>query len=94
MYLDCQVEIPNVPGKITRFKKGKAIYIRYAAGRIYNPEKRYNIPDHKTIGKLVSEDLNMMYPNENFLKYFGFRSHDIKRFLAMRIRWWIDHAHR
>lgn len=71
MYLDCQVEIPNEPGKITRFKKGKATYIRYAAGRIYNAEKKYNVPDHKTIGKLVSDDSMMMIPNENFLKYFG-----------------------
>lgn len=71
MYLDCQVEIPNEPGKITRFKKGKATYIRFAAGRIYNAEKKYNVPDHKTIGKLVSEDSMMMIPNENFLKYFG-----------------------
>lgn len=70
MYLDCQVEISNEPGKITRFKKGKATYIGYAAGRIYNAEKEYNVPDHKTIGKLVSED-SMMIPNENFLKYFG-----------------------
>lgn len=69
MYLDCQVEIPNEP--VTRFKKGKATYIRYAAGRIYNAEKKYNVPDHKTIGKLVSEDSMMMIPNENFLKYFG-----------------------
>ena len=71
MYLDCQVEIPNEPGKITRFRKGKATYIRYAAGRIYNAEKKYNVPDHKTIGKLVSEESMMMIPNENFLKYFG-----------------------
>lgn len=66
MYLDCQVEIPNEPGKITRFRKGKATYIRYAAGRTYNAEKKYNVPDHKTIGKLVSEESRMMIPNENF----------------------------
>lgn len=71
MYLDCQVEIPNEPGKITRFRKGKATYIRYAAGRTYNAEKKYNVPDHKTIGKLVSEESRMMIPNENFLRYFG-----------------------
>ena len=70
MYLDCQVEIPNKPGKITHFKKGKATCIRYVAGRIYNAEKKYNVPDHKTIGKLVSED-SVMIPNENFLKHFG-----------------------
>ena len=71
MYLDCKVEIPNEPGKITRFRKGNTTYIRYVAGRVYNPEKRYNVPDHKTIGKLVSEDPLLMIPNENFLRYFG-----------------------
>ena len=64
VYLDCQVEIPNEPGKITRFRKGKATYIRYAVGRIYNAEKKYNVPDHKTIGKLVSEDSAMMIPKD------------------------------
>ena len=34
-------------------------------------KKRYNVPDHKTIGKLVSEDPLLMIPNENFLRYFG-----------------------
>ena len=71
VYLDCKVEIPNEPGKITRFRKGNTTYIRYVAGRVYNPEKRYNVPDHKTIGKLVSEDPLLMIPNENFLRYFG-----------------------
>lgn len=71
MYLDCQVEIPNELGKITRFRKDTATYIRYVAGRVYDDEKKYNVPEHKTIGKLVSEDSNMMIPNENCLKYFG-----------------------
>ena len=71
MYLDCQVEIPHEPGKITRFKKGKTTYIRYAAGRVYHPDKKYNVPEHKTIGKLLEVVSAFMVPNENFLKYFG-----------------------
>lgn len=71
MYLDCKVEVPIEPGKITRFRKGNTTYIRYVAGRKYNPEKKYNVPDHKTIGKLISEDPSLMVPNENFLRYFG-----------------------
>ena len=71
MYLDCRVEIPNEPGKISRFKKGKTVYIRYVVSRTYHPDKKYNVPDHKTIGKLDPENPAQMIPNENFLKYFG-----------------------
>lgn len=71
MYLDCKVEIPNEVGKISRFRKGKATYIRFEVERKYLPDKKYNVPDYKTIGKLVSEDSILMIPNENFLKYFG-----------------------
>lgn len=41
------------------------------AGRTYHPEKKYNIPNHKTIGKQSLTDQTMMIPNENYLKYFG-----------------------
>ena len=71
MYLDCKVKIPDEPGKISRFKKGKSVYIRYVVSRTYYPDKKYNVPNHKTIGKLDQEDPTFMIPNENFLKYFG-----------------------
>ena len=71
MYLDFEVKIPEVPGKIGRFTKGGTTYVRYVAGRIYHPDRKYNIPNHKTIGKLSPTDPSMMIPNENYLKYFG-----------------------
>ena len=71
MYLDCKVKIPNEYGKITRFKKGKTVYIRYLTDRVYHPDKKYNVPNHKTIGKQTEDDPTLMFPNENFLKYFG-----------------------
>ena len=71
MYLECTVKIPSEMGKISRFKKGNVIYIRYTVGRIYHPEKKYNVPNHKTIGKLPTPDSTVMIPNENYLKYFG-----------------------
>ena len=49
MYLDFEVKIPEVPGKIGRFTKGGTTYVRYVTGRTYHPEKKYNIPNHKTI---------------------------------------------
>lgn len=40
MYLDFEVEIPNVPGKINYVKKGSTTYVRYVLGRVYHPEKK------------------------------------------------------
>ena len=71
MYLDCVVSIPDVPGKINQIKKGKTIYVRYVVGRTYHPDKKYNIPDQRIIGKRSEEEASLMIPNENFLKYFG-----------------------
>lgn len=35
MYLDFEVKIPEIPGKIGRFTKGGTTYVRYVAGRTY-----------------------------------------------------------
>ena len=71
MYMDCEIEIPDVPGKINQVKKGNTIYIRYVVGRTYYADKKYNIPDQRIIGKRSDRNPDMMIPNENFLKYFG-----------------------
>ena len=70
MYLDTVVKIPDVQGKITcRSKKGTT-YVEYEYDREYLPERKYTIPKRKTIGKQSGLDNTLMYPNENFLKYF------------------------
>lgn len=71
MYLDFTVPIPKEPGKIGRFQKGNTVYIRYVTERIYHADKKYNIPNHKIIGKEVPGEPGQMVPNENYLKYFG-----------------------
>lgn len=71
MYMDCEIEIPDVPGKINQVKKGNTTYIRYVVGRTYHADKKYNIPDQRIIGKRSDKNPDMMIPNENFLKYFG-----------------------
>ena len=38
MYMDCEIEIPDVPGKINQVKKGNTIYIRYVVGRTYHAD--------------------------------------------------------
>lgn len=71
MYLDSKVEIPKIEGKISEFRKNNTTYIRYIVGRKYQKEKKYNIPDLKTIGKAINAEPGYMIPNENYLKYFG-----------------------
>lgn len=71
MYLDFVVDIPDEPGKISCFRKGGNTYVRYVVERTYHPDRKYNIPNHKIIGKLPKEGSAVMIPNENFLKYFG-----------------------
>lgn len=71
MYLDFEVEIPEVPGRINQVKKGNTTYVRYVVGRTYHPEKKYNIPDQRIIGKRSEKNPDRMIPNENYMKYFG-----------------------
>lgn len=70
LYMDYEVEIPSVQGRINHVKKGDVDYIRYVVGRTYHADRKYNIPDQKIIGKRSKTDANRMIPNENFLKYF------------------------
>ena len=39
--------------------------------RKYHADRKYNIPNHKIIGKALTDGSSRMIPNENFLKYFG-----------------------
>lgn len=70
MYFDFLVKIPEDTGKISLNKRAGTTYVEYTYGRRYIPEKRYNVPQRTTIGKMSQDDQTMMYPNPNFLKYF------------------------
>ena len=70
MYLDFLVKMPDVKGKITRKKKGNNTYINYEYARVYDPDRKFNIPQRVTIGKESKSDPSMMQPNQNFLTYF------------------------
>lgn len=70
MYYDFKVEIPQVKGKIYEKKIKDVIYINYEYDRVYKPDKKYNIPKRTTIGRKCDDASDMMYPNQNFLKYF------------------------
>ena len=70
MYLNFLVKVPDVPGKIVRKSKNGTTYIDLEIARTYIPEKRYTTVKRSTIGKQCPDDCNMMWPNQNFLKYF------------------------
>ena len=70
MYFNFLVKIPENNGKITTNKKKETIYVEYAYERTYLPEKKYTKVRRTTIGKVSLDDSTMMYPNQNFLKYF------------------------
>ncbi len=70
MYYNFLVKIPENTGKISKNKRGNTTYIEYTYGRKYNPDKKYNVPQRTTIGKMSSSDDTKMYPNPNFEKYF------------------------
>ena len=65
-----KVDIPVVPGKLVRKKRGGHTYIEYEYERIYDPAKQYTYPKRASIGRVDPENPNRMTPNENFLKYF------------------------
>lgn len=70
MYFDFLVKIPENTGKISLNKRKGTTYVEYTYNRKYIPQKRYNIPQRTTIGKVDTTDPTMMYPNPNFIKYF------------------------
>ena len=70
MYYDFLVKIPENTKGISFNKRGDTTYVEYTYGRRYIPEKQYNIPQRTTIGKRDSLDRTMMYPNQNFMKFF------------------------
>ena len=67
MYLDAQVKVPEIRGKITYRTKGDTTYVEYESDRVYIPEKRYTTVTRKTIGKMTDQEKQIMQPNENFM---------------------------
>lgn len=70
MYMKYMVKIPADRGGITRKTIKGVTYIYYAYGRSYDAVKKYSVPRNTTIGKCPDTGSDMMYPNENYLKYF------------------------
>ena len=71
MYFKFLVPVP-VQHKIVQYTKGKngTTYVDYEYDRVYLQEKKYTKPCRSTIGKVSPEDPSMMWPNQNYLKFF------------------------
>ncbi len=69
MYYDISVEISSIPGKTVLLKKKDVTYVQLELERVYNPQKKYNVPKRKLIGKLSSNPA-CMHPNEAFFELF------------------------
>jgi len=54
------VDIPPVPGKITRKKLSAGTYIYYEYSREYDKEKKFNIPRRACIGAYGSQKRSVM----------------------------------
>ena len=67
MILDMLVEVPDLPGLITKRTVKKTTYVYYEYGREYDPKRKYTLPKRATIGKLNAD--GKLIPNENFRKY-------------------------
>lgn len=70
MYYDFSVPVPKEKGKILFKKKGNSSYVLYEYEREYKKDKQYVIPKRSIIGKLLSDNSERMFPNENYQKYF------------------------
>lgn len=70
MYTRDPVKIPDLPGKISFTKANETEYVRYQTERPYNPERKYTEPERVVIGKRIETMPGLMYPNDNYEKYF------------------------
>ncbi len=69
MYYDVSIEISSIPGKTALLRKKDVTYVQLETGRTYNPQKKYNVPSRKIIGKLTANPA-YMHPNDTFFAWF------------------------
>ncbi len=71
MSSDFSVEIPDIPGKITRKKQGSIYYVMYELDRTYYPEKKYTKVKRTMLGRVCPDNADRMFPNNNYFQYFS-----------------------
>ena len=69
MYRETPVLIPDSP-LITTHKQKSGVYVNYEIDRVYDPEKKYNVPVRRGIGKVCADAPTKMFPNERYFTFF------------------------
>ena len=69
MYRETPVQIPDSP-LITTHKQKSGVYVNYEIDRVYDPEKQFNVPVRRGIGKVCADDPTKMFPNERYFTFF------------------------
>ena len=70
MYLNYLVHVPQPRTGISIKTIKGTKYVYYNYGYRYNKEKKRTEPQSTSIGKCDADNPDMMYPNQNYLKYF------------------------
>lgn len=64
------VKIPDIPQRIRMKEKDGHQYVQYLAARIYDADRKHNVPNWVNIGKRAEAMPGLMYPNDNYEKFF------------------------
>ena len=79
MYYSQKVKIPKKGSKVYALKKDKYIYVYYETGRTYDRKTQKTSPKRVSIGKLDDINDTEMWPNEQYLKYFGDNVEEVEK---------------
>ena len=70
MYSKQHLPYPSDNPKVTINKQKSGSYVYYEVGRIYKPETQHTTPKRVCIGKLDSNDVAYIFPNDKYFYYF------------------------
>ena len=70
MFSNHVVPVPKIPGKIVSRTINGSVYVEYETGRVYDPNRKHNIPRRVRIGVKIPGQPGMMLPNENYFSCF------------------------
>lgn len=70
MYMKYKVRIPDSEKGISIKTIRGISYVYYTYAYIYSPEKKHTVPKDTSIGKVIPDEPDMMYPNDRYLLYF------------------------
>lgn len=61
----------EIPEGVKKYKQGPFTYVQKVLSSSYSPEKKYNLDRKINIGRVTSNDISKMHPNDNYFKYYS-----------------------